>query len=368
MQWNGGAEWSSAVSWTAVSDLRMTAYQGGRVIDATSFANHGDLLGKISPQQGYLGFQGDDAQVELVARDESLARFAALRVQALVRPQPITRRFNIAEGWMSFALVIESDGRLHGTVFDGHKWVGPDSGAARVPPNQWSRVTFEFDGVSIATLTLDGATVGTRLDMPVGMHQPRQVITIGHWPRGDHRYTFKGEIGHVRIERRDHQDVFMDAVETAFCKRRLSSAQVDARREMAYLFGTLSALERQALRDCAKAQYEEMARFIHELRGLGGRETVRLRQLGNALRAAWCCSLDIGAARDALTAYLRSVAGQPDTPERERFLDFVHRFIAISHRCERHGSPYDRMNALNAALFPELADFEMALIQLVEDL
>lgn len=356
------------MSWTTVSDLRMTAYQAGRAVDSTSFANHGDLLGNISSNQEYVRFLGDDAQVEIVAHDDSLARFAGLRVQALIRPLAITRRYNIAEGWMSFALVIESDGRLHGTVYDGHNWVGPDSGATKVPANQWSRVAFEFDGVSIARLTLDGATVATKLDMPVGMRQPQQVITLGHWPRGDHRYTFKGDIGHVRIERRDHEDVFADAVETAFCRRRLSPAQVDAKREMAYLFESLPEAEQQALRDCAKAQYEEMARLIHDLRALGGRETVKLRQLGTTLRAAWCCSLDVGAARDALVAYLTSIAGQPDTPERERFHDVVHRFLAISHMCERHGQPYDRMNELNRILFPELVDFEMALMGVVEGL
>lgn len=34
--------------------------------------------------------------------------------------------------------------------------------------------------------------------MPLGMRQPPDVIGVGHWPKGDGRYTFKGELDPVQ--------------------------------------------------------------------------------------------------------------------------------------------------------------------------
>ena len=172
------------MSWTTVCDLRMEQYAGGRALDLSDFSNHADMLGGIAGHAGHVHFQGGDDQLEVPVRDDSLARFAGLRVQALVRPEAIVRRYNIAEGWMSFAFFIEQDGRLAGGIYDGQQWVGLDSGATRVADGAWARVSFEYDGVSIAVIKLDGAVVGHRLDMPHQVRQPQQVITlgIGHAP------------------------------------------------------------------------------------------------------------------------------------------------------------------------------------------
>ncbi len=223
------------MSWTTVCDLPMKAYQANRALDASLYHNDATALGAVATHSGYVTFGSLDAQLEVQVRDESLARFAALRVQALVRPAPITRRFNLVEGWMSFALVIQDDGRLIASIYDGQNWEGLDSGATRVEPGQWARVSFEYDGVSIASIGLDGVTVASRLDMPAGIRQPQQVIALGHWPRGDGRYTLAGDLGHVRIEKRDDEDYWRDAAHTAFCRRHLSPEQADALDELRFL-------------------------------------------------------------------------------------------------------------------------------------
>ena len=100
------------MSWTIVCDLQMNEYQGNRVLDASEYHNDAILQGNILKRSGCVSFESLDAQLEVPVHDESLGRFEALRIQALFRPAPITRRFNLIEGWMSFALVIRDDGRL----------------------------------------------------------------------------------------------------------------------------------------------------------------------------------------------------------------------------------------------------------------
>jgi hypothetical protein len=349
-----------------VCDLPMNEYQGHQTLDTTDFHNHAHILGSIVTQPGYVSFQGSDAQLEIPVRDDSLSRFAGVRVQALVRPGVITRRYNIAEGWMSFAFFIEADGRLMGGIYDGQQWTGVDSGATTLAPNAWARVSFEYDGVSIAKLKLDGATVGRRFDMPSQLRQPQQVITLGHWPRGDGRYTLQGHLGHVRLERRDYEDFWRDAMHIALCRRHLTPAQADAKREIEYLLSTLEPGDLARLRACAIKQSERMRAFLHDLRRLNPREAVRLRVLGERLRALWCCAFNAPAARQELLEYFRSVAGSPGSQERHRFLALVEEFFEISTMCAFEGYPYDRMRALCLILFPELQSFELDLRQVVE--
>ncbi len=346
------------MSWTTVCDLPMTRYDANRVTDETNFQNHAVIRGSVAQRPGYVSFQGDDAQLEIPVRDDSLQRFAALRVQALVRPEAITRRYNIVEGWMSFAFFIESDGRLVAGVYDGQRWVGPESGTTTVPANRWSRVAFQHDGVSHGFLTLDGNVVGRSNDMPPVVHQPQQVIALGHWPRGDGRYTFRGRLGHVRIERRDYEDFWRDAMATAFCERRLSPRQADAVREIFHIFDSLDSKEKERLRVCAAAQSERLRKLLHDLRGRGRRDRVRLRQLGDRLRSAWCCIADEAAIRDGLREYFESVSGPPGSDDARFFREAFEEFVDISRMCAWQGQPYDRIRELASILLPELRTAE----------
>jgi len=356
------------MSWTTVCDLRMDQYQGNQTLDITDFQNDANIMGSIATQPGYVSFQGGDAQLEVPVRDDSLTRFAGLRVQALVRPEIITRRYNIAEGWMSFAFFIESDGRLMGTIYDGQQWIGLDSGTNKITPNAWARVSFEYDGVSIATLKLNGSVVGSRFDMLSKLHQPQQVITLGHWPRGDGRYTMQGDLGHIRIERRDYEDFWRDAMHIAFCRRELTPVQADAKREMEYLISTMKPKELAQLRECTIKQSELIKKFMHDLRGSNPRGVVRLRSLGERLRVAWCCSFNAPDTREELLKYFRLVAGAPESEERNNFLELIERFFKISTMCVFKGYPYGRMRELNLVLFPELQSFEMDFRQIVENI
>ncbi len=354
------------MSWTTVVDLFMDEYQTNSIIDKSDFGNHGHLMGAVTTQTGFVVYNDLDAQIEIPVRNNSLNRFEGLRVQALVKPNPFIRRYNLVEGWMSFALVIQPNGQLVGTIYDGQQWIGPDSGTNLLTPNAWNRVAFEFDGISRATLKIEEAIVGSRDDMPLGIAQPNQVITLGHWPRGDDRYTLSGALGHVRIEKRDPEDYIRDAQRLIFCKRKLSDLQMDAYREMWYLYDTLSSPEQEALERCARTQARAIRELIREMRSWGTRGRVRLFQLAGLLKNAWCCLYDGNQIRKLLIEYFAEVGDHVSKEQKEKFLHSVQEFFNLSNQCNRSGYPYDRMRQLFFVLFPELTNYEKDIKELID--
>ena len=354
------------MSWTTVVDLFMDEYLANSVVDKSDFGNHANLIGSATSQSGYVNFTDVDAQIEIPVQNESLTKFEGFRIQALVKPNPLIRRYNIAEGWMSFALVINPNGQLVGTVYDGQQWIGPDSGNTLIQPNVWSRVSFEYDGISLGKLTIDETVVGQREDMPLGMNQPQQVITLGHWPRGDHRYTLSGALGHVRIERRNYEDYWRDAMGIAFCKRKLSNAQLDAQREINYLLSTFSEKEVIELRNCAQSQSLRMRALLKEMRSWGGRERVRLNQLADLLLNAWCCVFDGNRLKFELERYFQEVGVNVSKEQKEKFLGAISEFFELSKMCYKRGYPYDRIRELFLVIFPELSNYQSDIQELID--
>jgi hypothetical protein len=347
----------STMSWTIVCDLPMNLYHGNQILDTTDFQNNADILGSIVTHKGYVTFKGGDAQLEVPVHNDSLSKFSAIRVQALIRPSKIMNRYNIVEGWMSFAFIIGSNGRLAGTIYDGQDWIGPDSGTSDIRPNVWSRVSFEYDGISIAKLSINGSRVGIKQDMPSGMRQPQQVITLGHWPRGDGRYTLQGDLGHVRIERRSPEDYWRDAIHIALCQRSLSPLQADAMREIHYLAGTIDPAEREQLIACAKEQSDQLNKFIHQLREWSRGAPSRLHKLARTLRKSWCCFYNAPAIHEVLVEYFKELNSQNNSRLSSALADFY----KISSMCVRKGYPYDRIRELCLVVWPELRTFEMDL-------
>ncbi len=353
------------MSWTIVCDLTMDRFSGNRVLDNSPFHNHGTMIGAISSHDGYVSLNGPDAQIEIPVINDSLQGFAALKVQAFIRPRQITHRYNIVEGWMSFAFFIESDGCLSGTVFDGANWKGPHSRSAQVPMNEWSRVCFEYDGVSLAKLVLNNRVVGSSFEMSYKVAQPRQVITIGHWPRGDHRYTFQGDIGHIRIERRNQEDIWRDALEILYCRRKLTPLQLSARRELEFLLRKLPAKEQQEITKCMLQQLALLRKMLNRIRGDSPKEVAILRRFGDELRQAWCCSLDVGKAVEILKRlfrHLKKVYGGARSAE-----EMFEELVELSRMCAREGPHYKRMQELMLIIFPELRSSQEALKQLFKN-
>ncbi len=199
-------------------------YLGPTVVDVSGNHNHGHLE-SVASGGGHVIFQGGPDTVR-VMRSATLDEMRAIRttVRFKVHPQPFgidpwysggPRRMNLIEGYLSFALVIDPDRSLHGTIVDGTgAWNGASSAPGVVSYGVWHEATFVHDGFSACRVDLDGVTVAESLDVLGPARPPKDPygIAIGHWPDPDDRYTFVGEIAEVRIwiDRLDADDYFDD--------------------------------------------------------------------------------------------------------------------------------------------------------------
>lgn len=354
--------------WTTVCDLPFLNYQPNLAIDTSDFKNNAQILGNVLTHNKYVTLKNPDDQLVIPVKDDSLQRFTALKIEAIINPTSIPHRLNIVEGWMSFAFFIESNQKLTATIYDGKNWVQITSIATLVPLNQWSRVSFSYDGVCIGRLTIDSKTIGTNINMPLGMRQPQQNITIGHWPSGDSRYTFIGDIGHVRIDRRDYEDFWKGAVLNLFCNRHLDARQADALKELLALMDLIDPKAKEALRKCVKERSDKLLELFRTLRAGNMQNIATQKQLGNALRNAWCCKLNIPKAKQTLLDLLKRMAGPPDSRARKQFKKTLEEFLKLSSMCQKKGYPYDRMRELIIIALPELSLLQIEVEQLIQNI
>lgn len=345
------------MTWTAVCDFSFEKYDKDLVLDSTDFHNNGKIMGNITPAFGYTEFKHPEDQIVIPVND-SLSRFIALKIEATIRPEESGRRLNIVEGWMSFAFFIESNGELMATIYDGKNWVAVSSGPLNLDKNKYSTVAFEYDGVCIGKLFVNGQMVSLNINMPLWIHQPQQNITIGHWPSGDGRYTFNGTINLVKIYRRDYDNFVHDSMANLFCKKKLTYEQLSALNEITILLRSLDPKKRQKVVECSINKANKIIELFHAIRA-GNINQIRAQtELGIGLRDAWCCNPDTIQMKSLLLNYLEKSAGPPNSEQRKQFNKWILEFKKIMHLCEGKKSPFKEMNHLLLKVFPEMAEFE----------
>lgn len=350
--------------WTKVCHLKFANDPPGVARDSSLFTNDAISHGGIKQQQGSVNFFDTDAEVVIQIRNDSLQRFCGLQLMASIRPLLVPRRQNIIEGWMSFAFFVQSDGVLVGGIYDGQNWVAVKSAPGAIPFNQWSRVVFTFDGISRAKLCLDGQEIGQSTSMPLGMHQPHENITVGHWPSGDNRYTFAGEIGEIVIFRHDWQDHYSGARDAMLCNRRLNERQAGALAELKARLANLPEAQRAALRDRAKQEFRHTCALVRDLRAADARTPWRLAQASDRLLDTWCCGIEPRAFRLLVkeTLFTTLNAGQ-----RALLKSFVDQSPPLSESGTRP-SPLVELEALFRATIPEYGDTMQQLSELAREL
>jgi hypothetical protein len=190
------------------------SYAHGIAFDLSNNRNHGTPM-SVTPGTGSLApsfeFTDPDSRIN-VAPSPTLMDLRAIR--AIVRFRIATgqgraRRYNLMEGFVSFALYVEANRALTGTIVDAAgAWSGVSSRPGLVKtPARWHTAEFVHDGISRCALYLDGAEVA-RAD---GVQGPvRSVgnlgVTIGHWPDPPGDYTFNGHIGETQLYAYDPAD------------------------------------------------------------------------------------------------------------------------------------------------------------------
>ena len=197
-------------------------YTGTTAFDVSQNHHHGTLEGGIAPSGGVVQFQGGPDLVR-VRRSPTLAEMRAVRTTIRFRLPPLgidpgfspQRRMNLIEGYISFALVIEPDKSLHGTILDRTgTWRGCQSAAGVLQPDHWHEATFVHDGFSACRIDLDGVTIAESFDAlgPVTAPKDPYGIAIGHWPDPDDRYSLVGEIDDVKVWM-NRPDAFVNVVD-----------------------------------------------------------------------------------------------------------------------------------------------------------
>jgi hypothetical protein len=188
-------------------------YAHGMTFDVSNNLNHG-IATALAAGSGlwansfYYGAGSSRMQVNPSA---NLNDLGAIRVVVRFYHSPSAggaRRHNLIEGDRSFALFINPDRSLQGTIYDATAtWRGATSGPGLVAPNLWHQVEFVHDGIAQCQIYLNGALVAAAYDVrgPVRSISP-DGLAIGHWPPDDPRYTFQGYIGEVHLYKYDPKE------------------------------------------------------------------------------------------------------------------------------------------------------------------
>jgi hypothetical protein len=183
-------------------------YADGAALDSSGFENHGRVEGDPRrtvgprPGSGALAMDGVHDRI-VVPPSRSLRDLRALRVDASLRLDRLGGRRTIVEGYGSFSLLVEPDGILEGTIYNGARWEGVRTAPGAMPLERWARITYVYDGIDTSVLYLDGELVGYD-NRPLGRPDPVGWpfgLNVGAWPERDIR-MFVGCIEELKIWRR----------------------------------------------------------------------------------------------------------------------------------------------------------------------
>jgi hypothetical protein len=185
-------------------------YHHGAALDSSGFENHGRVEGPALAEGRLagtraLGFDGVGDRI-VIPPSRSLRDIRALRVDATVFLDELGGRRTILEGFSSFALLVEPDGVLEGTIYNGSRWEGVRGPEHGMPLRRWVRITYVYDGLNTSVLYLDDEELA--LDMrPLGEMEPVSWpfgLNVGAWPDRNHR-MFKGKIEEIQVWRRPRE-------------------------------------------------------------------------------------------------------------------------------------------------------------------
>lgn len=185
-------------------------YLNGAAFDVSGCNNHGSLTNvweDTGTFPGTLRFSGGTSQVD-VEPSESMRTMRGLAVKARFRIDPAAwvHRHNLVEGHLSFALMVQRDRSVMGTIHDRNgNWDGPSSAPGAVTPGRWHEAVFMHDGISRGRMFLDGTLVDERWDLPGPVRDISAYgLSIGHWPGPDAGgYTLEGHLDEVMVWRDD---------------------------------------------------------------------------------------------------------------------------------------------------------------------
>jgi hypothetical protein len=260
-------------------------YAQGTAFDISNNRNHGTPIKVVAGTGAYapsFEFTDPDGRID-VAPSPTLTDLRQIRAVVRFRigfgPGQV-RRLNLIEGFMSFALYVEADRALTGTIVDAAgQWRGASTRPGLVKtPGRWHEAELLHDGVSRVTLVLDGSVVAVADGVrgPVRSVGPLG-IAIGHWPDPPGTYTFHGHIGETRLYAYDPAEEARRLAERCCVDREALAAEAArladegwTREALMDLVDELVALGNDAIataRDSGPANAEMIDRTVNEAVG-----------------------------------------------------------------------------------------------------
>jgi hypothetical protein len=205
--------------------IRQT-YINGVAFDTSNNRNHGapylvtQAAGAFAPA---FEFRSPDSRV-VVQPSPSLQDLIAVRALATFYLDPaggLVRRYNLIEGELSFALFVQPDGSLMGTILDANgQWNGAQSAPNVVLPGQWHQAELRHDGINECLIFLDGVEVGAGYGAPGPVRSVGpNGVAIGHWPEPPGVYTMDGYIRGIEVYKYDPAQAAKDLLDSCCVKR-----------------------------------------------------------------------------------------------------------------------------------------------------
>ena len=217
-------------------------YVNGMAFDTSNNRNHGipySVEQAPAPYAPSFSFQVPDSRV-IIRPSPSLQNLIAVRAVVTFYLAPnggMSRRYNLIEGEVSFALFVNVDGSLQGTILDPDgNWLGAQTGPNVVSTGAWHQAEIRHDGINQCVLVLDGQVVATSYEArgPVRSVGPTG-IAVGHWPEAPGVYTFEGYIREAWVYKYDPLDAARGLLDKC-CgdSRKALDAVADQLREKGY--------------------------------------------------------------------------------------------------------------------------------------
>jgi hypothetical protein len=193
-------------------------------------------------------FRAPDSRV-LVRASDTLQDLIAVRAVVtffLDPPGGLVRRYNLIEGQLSFALFVQPDGSLMGTILDSAgQWNGAQSAPKLVAPGRWHQAELRHNGINECLVFLDGVQVGSSYSAagPVRSVGPSGVA-VGHWPELPGVYTIEGYIRSIEVYKYDHVQAAKGLLDPCCIRRESLDEFADRLRTKGY---TAEAARQQAM-------------------------------------------------------------------------------------------------------------------------
>jgi hypothetical protein len=180
-------------------------YNRAIAVDTSGYGNNGIPILVTAASPGFSFLQpGSRINVQPSLSLSNLASINA-EVAFTLAPQGAPKRYNLAEGFESFALYVNPDLSFSGTIFDASSnWAGATSAPGSVTSGKLHRAGLQADGFNMVRVLLDGNVIGANYSVNGKVRSVGSLgLAIGHWPNPPNQYTFEGTIFEVLLQKYD---------------------------------------------------------------------------------------------------------------------------------------------------------------------